>query len=124
MAPGNARPCNDWKGAERLAADHFMSQAEDDELRDLLYDEPGQRDEIISSESYWTTRERQRVRVYDMADSHLLNTIRVLRGKSPLKTRWSGDPVRRREWLNVMANEAYRRGLRIEEPDEKDPLHE
>jgi hypothetical protein len=59
-----------------------------------------------------------------MTDSHLLNTIRVLRGKSPIGTTFKCDDVLRREWLNVMANEAYARGLKIDDVDEKDPVHE
>ena len=47
----------------------------------------------------------------DMDDRHLLNTIRVFRNKSPIGTVVTCDAVRRREWLNVMANEAYARGL-------------
>lgn len=80
--------------------------------------------EPLSRESIWTTKDKQRIPVYQMKDSHLLNTIRVLQGKSPLGTTWSGDAICRREWLNVMANEAYARGLTIEEVDKKDPVHE
>ena len=98
-------------------ADYYREMEERMELE-------GYDNEPLSSDSYWTTRERRRVRVCDMDDPHLLNTIRVLRGKSPHGTKWNGDSVRRREWLNVMANEAYSRGLSIEEVDEKDPVHE
>ena len=60
----------------------------------------------------------------DMDDRHLLNTIRVFRNKSPIGTVVTCDAVRRREWLNVMANEAYARGLSIDPVDDKDPIHE
>lgn len=80
--------------------------------------------EPITRDSEWVTRDKKRVPICKMDDSHLLNTIRVLRGKSPVGTTWSGDSVRRREWLNAMANEAYARGLQIEEVDDKDPVHE
>jgi hypothetical protein len=92
------------------------------EIEERAFDEL--EEEPLSSDSIWTTKERQRIPIYKMGDSHLLNTIRVLRGKSPIGTTWSGDNVRRREWLNVMANEAYSRGLSIEEVDGKDPVHE
>jgi hypothetical protein len=74
--------------------------------------------------SFWRTKDGQRVRVADMADSHVLNTIRVLRGFSPHGTTVKLDDVERRRWLNVMANEVYRRGLTIDGIREKDPVHE
>lgn len=87
--------------------------------------EDGQHDpEPITRDSVWVTKDRQHVPISEMTNSHLLNTIRVLRGKSPSGTTWSGDAVHRRGWLNAMANEAYSRGLSIEEVDEKDPVHE
>lgn len=91
---------------------------------DLWRELEGEGSDPISRTSYWVTKEHKRIRVYEMEDSHLLNSIRVLRGKSPIGTIWSGDNVRRREWLNVMANEAYARGLSLEEIDDKDPIHE
>lgn len=99
-------------------ANYYMEQA-------LLADWDGQHDEEpLTADSIWVTRDKQRISVRQMTDSHLLNTIRVLRGKSPIGTRFITDPVRRRAWLNVMANEVYARGLTLEEVDEKDPLHE
>jgi hypothetical protein len=87
--------------------------------------EMDQCDEVLSRESYWTTREGIRIHIYDLEDSHLLNIIRCLRGKSPEgTTMMTWDPIRKRDWLNVLANEVYRRGLTIEELDEKDPVHE
>lgn len=101
-------------------ADYYME-------RDFLFDldNEGQHDsEPITSETEWRTKDGQRVRIRDMTDSHLLNTINVLRGKSRKGTTFKTDDVRRREWLNVMANEAYKRGLTLDEVDGKDPVHE
>ena len=80
--------------------------------------EPPNRDSI------WTTSSKKRLPISAMDDHHLLATIHVLRGKSPIGTVWNGDLIRRRGWLNAMANEAYSRGLTIPEVDEKDPIHE
>ena len=77
----------------------------------------------ITRETEWRTREGRRVRIADMDDHHLLATIRVLRGKSPIGTTVTVDDVRRRDWINAMANEVYRR-LTLEEPDDADPIHE
>lgn len=101
-----------------------MSEGEYQEMMGLI-DNAGQEDrEPIDQDSVWVTREKQHIPIYKMTDHHLLSTIRVLRGKSPLGTTWKGDNVRRRGWLNAMANEAYSRGLTIEDVDEKDPVHE
>ena len=67
----------------------------------------------LSRESIWCCMGGRLVVIKDMSDSHLLNTIRVLDGRSPIGTTFKCDPVRRREYLNVMANEAYRRGLEL-----------
>lgn len=66
---------------------------------------------LFTRESVWTTRDGKRIAIKDMEDSHLVNTIRVLKGESPIGTRFNTDPVTRRQLLNVMCNEAYRRGL-------------
>ena len=99
-------------------ADYYRDHEQWADLEGLTDPEP------ISRDSVWTTKDLKRIPIYRMTDDHLLNTIRVLRGKSPLGTTWSGDAVRRRDWLNAMANEAYARGLSIEEVDKKDPVHE
>jgi hypothetical protein len=80
--------------------------------------------EPITRDSVWITKEKRHIPIREMDDHHLLNTIRVLRGKSPIGTRLVIDAVHRCEWLNAMANEAYSRGLSVEEVDEKDPVHE
>lgn len=67
----------------------------------------------------------KRIPVHELEDSHLLNIIRCFRNKSPHDTQvFPRDAVQRREWLNMLANEAYSRGLNLEEVDEKDPVHE
>lgn len=53
-----------------------------------------------------------------------MNTIRVLRNMSPIGTTFKTAPETRRRWINAMANEAYERGLQIDELTEKEPVHE
>lgn len=79
---------------------------------------------LIDRESLWKTKDERRVAIKDMDDHHLLATIRVLRNMSPVKTRVKMDAVRRMQWSNAMANEAYARGLRIDETTDKEPRHE
>lgn len=67
----------------------------------------------LSRESIWRCMDGRRVAIKDMTDSHLLNTIRVLDDRSPVGTVYKCTPERRRQYLNVMANEAYRRGLEL-----------
>ncbi len=59
----------------------------------------------------WVTQERERVPVVEMTDKHLLCTIRMLRGRSPHGTTWHARPATKQKWLDVLTEEAYRRGL-------------
>lgn len=95
-------------------------------IQELDLEANGQLDRaIVTRDSIWVTADGRRTPVYGLEDSHLLNIIRCFRDKSPHGTKvFPVDPIRRREWLNVLANEAYARGLTIEEVDEKDPVHE
>ena len=80
---------------------------------------------VITRDTLWCTATGRILAIKDMEDSHLLNCIRCFRGKSPEGTRVTPtDPVVRMEYLNVMANEAYRRGLALDPVDEDDPIHE
>ena len=97
---------------------HGEEQEQHDKLQRLLREGVALRDPI------WVTRDGLRVPVSQMDDRHLLNTIRVLRGHSPIGTTFRCDDVTRRDWINVMANEAYKRGLLLEGPREGDPVHE
>ena len=81
-------------------------------------------EKLIDQQPEWRTMDKRFVRICDMADSHLLNTIRVLRGLSPVGTRHSLRPARRMMWLNAMANEAYDRGLTLDPIREGEPVHE
>lgn len=81
-------------------------------------------EELITRDSIWTARNGQRIAIRDMTDSHLLNAIRVLRNMSPIGTTFKTTDVRRRMWVNAMANEAYARGLWLDELIEKEPVHE
>lgn len=76
----------------------------------------------FTRDSQWRTKEGRFVRIRNMTDQHLLNTIRVLRDMSPIKTKFKTTPERRRRWLNVMANEAYERGLQIDPLTEEEML--
>ena len=68
----------------------------------------------LSRESPWRCKDGAVVFVKDMTDGHLLNTIRVLQGKSPHGTTYRTTEECRKEWTQVMCNEAYRRGLSVE----------
>jgi len=82
-------------------------------------------DVLLTSDLIWRTAQGKRIAVRDLENDHLLNIIKCFRNKSPHGTQvWPSDSVRRREWLNLLANEAYSRGLSLEEVDEKDPVHE
>lgn len=65
----------------------------------------------------WRTKDGVDVAVSEMGDSHLLNTIRVLRGISPIGTLFSTTLARRRRWVDVRANEAYFRGAKSRRAD-------
>lgn len=81
----------------------------------------------ITRETEWLTQDKRRIRICDMGNRHLLNTIRVLRNMSPIGTKFAGTDVRRRQWLNAMATEAYLRHLKIDEltpEEEKETKHE
>jgi hypothetical protein len=79
---------------------------------------------MIDRESLWCTRDGRPIPIKDMADSHLLNTIRVLRKMSPLGTTFKTTEERRRKWVNAMANEAYARELELDPLTENEPVHE
>jgi len=84
-----------------------------------------QRDDEITRDSIWRTAAGKRIAVKDLKDSHLLNIIRCFRNMSPHGTKvFPTDPVQRRLWVNVLSNEAYHRGLSLEELTENEPVHE
>lgn len=79
----------------------------------------------ITRESIWTTATGKRIAVKDLEDSHLLNIIRCFRAMSPHGTKVAPtNKARRRAWVNALANEAYARGLSLDELTEKEPVHE
>lgn len=65
----------------------------------------------LDRDAIWTTREKRRVPVKMMTRSHLLNTIRVLQGKSPHGTVYRCSDRTRAAWVNLMLYEALSRGL-------------
>lgn len=78
----------------------------------------------ITRDTLWYPMRGEPVRIKDMHDKHLLATIRVLRGMSPIGTRFRTPDFRRRQWVNAMANEAYQRGLTLDELTSTEPVHE
>ena len=81
--------------------------------------------DAITRDTLWRTMDGRIVAVRDMDDQHILNIIRCLRNMSPQGTRVNaGPPSKRREWLNVLANEAYSRGLSLDPLTENEPAHE
>lgn len=72
-------------------------------------DDPPDDYEPFTRDSRWTTKDKRQVPVREMDNKHLINTIRMLCGASPHGTVWTGE--RSGEWLAVMAEEAFRRGL-------------
>lgn len=78
----------------------------------------------ITRETVWRTKDGMRIAIMDMANSHLLNTIRVLRNMSPIGTTFKTTDERRRRWVNAMANEAYLRGLSLDTLQDGEPVHE
>lgn len=79
----------------------------------------------ITREHIWTTATGERIAIKDLKDSHLLNIIRCFRGISLLGTKVAPrDPEGRMRWVNALANEAYRRGLKLDDAVEEEPVHE
>jgi len=79
---------------------------------------------MITRESIWTTQTGECVAIKDMTNDHLLNLIRCFRNMSPIGTRLKTKPSRRRQWVNALANEAYTRGLKLDDLTEGEPVHE
>jgi hypothetical protein len=83
----------------------------------IYFDKVGQPERIyydLEEDSFvrWLTRDGHHVLVQEMDDEHLLNTIAVLKGDSPVGTvvRFRSER-HRKEWLTVMTAEAKRRKL-------------
>lgn len=81
-------------------------------------------EEGFNGDTYWRTQDGKYVRIKDMSDSHLLNTLRVLRAMSPIGTQFKTTSERRRRWVNAIANEVYKRGLQIDPLVEGELVHE
>lgn len=110
-------------GTEADYQEHAMGDMADYYIEQQIGDEFARPQ--VTRESIWTTATGRRVAIKDMEDSHLLNIIRCFRDMSPHGTRVAPtDPAMRRHWVNALANEAYRRGLTLEEPAAGEPVHE
>ncbi len=79
---------------------------------------------MVTRDTLCKTRDGRYIAIKDMDDHHLLSTIRVLRRMSPIGTVFRTTSVKRRRWINAMANEAYSRGLSLDELDPSEPIHE
>jgi len=110
-------------GAGRYEEHYAMGDMADDQRDWEMCEESGRAE--ITRDSIWQTKDGQRIAVKNLEDSHLLNIIRCFRNMSPHGTKvMPSTPSRRRMWVNAMANEAYRRGLKLDELTEKEPVHE
>lgn len=68
----------------------------------------------IDRNTVWVTKDGQKVSIKNMTDIHLLRTIRVLLGESPIETTFRATAERRKQFIQVMCNEAHRRRLSLE----------
>lgn len=73
----------------------------------------------MSGDVIWTTRDGRHVAVRDMESSHLYNTIRVLKGQSPIGTKYRCDALTRRNWIEIMTHELSKRGVIVDEANER-----
>ena len=90
--------------------DHMLEQSEQMSerwLEELLWPMH------LTRESQWQRRDGTLIRVCDMGDDHLLNTIRVLQFKSPIGTIVRFSAMARKAWIKVMTKEVNSRKPRI-----------
>lgn len=78
----------------------------DDRICDMFYDDyedQQQADEIYKygNEYFWTTRENEEIKIKDMSDFHLKNTIKYLKQINDCKAHEA--------WIDVMTFELNRR---------------
>ncbi len=84
-------------------ADYYL----DSMCKNLIYegyDDDIESTPILSNESIWTTREGKRIKIKDMEDAHLLNSIRMINRDTSTEL----DHV-----FNVLCDEAIRRKLNV-----------
>jgi hypothetical protein len=86
----------------RAAKNHYHQYAATRKQLDRL--EP-----IIDGTSIWTTQDGERIRICEMSDRHLTNTINVLTGDSPIRTVFHTTLERKGDWLSVMLHERQNR---------------
>lgn len=73
-------------------------------LMNVDYDDDIESTPILSNESIWTTREGKRIKIKDMENAHLLNSIRMINRDTSTEL----DHV-----FTVLCNEATRRKLNV-----------
>lgn len=76
---------------------------------------------VLISRAVWTTRERVRIPVTEMEDSHLANAIAMLEGRSIIGTVYRCSVDVRAKWIKIMRQEAFRRHLALPPQRDGDP---
>ena len=67
----------------------------------------------LAGDVIWTTRDKRRIPVREMETSHLHNTVRMLKGESPIGTVYRCDGITRANWIEIMTIELEKRGAII-----------
>ena len=85
-------------------ADYYLDSLSVRLMYDELDDDDIESTPILSNERIWTTREGKRIKIKDMEDAHLLNSIRMINRDTSTEL----DYV-----FTVLCDEATRRKLNV-----------